>query len=210
MFVKHCPDSGLSCIFKCKPICEWTSRDIQVRIDEYQRELRATVKPNVYAHLKSHSAMVVESESQQTICTPANVKNQSVNSTCPSFVSALPCTASACTGSALLQSHVQHPETTSFSQSVQQTDDDVLGRIMSMLEKVLSKVEQRSASSSAHRQKPRSDLNSLPCKVCGGNSHSTLSHCKSDHLCFSCLAPGHSRQHCPNRPPPHFKPNQGN
>lgn len=35
MFAKHCPDLHLSSILKCKPVSEWTSRDIQLRIDEY-------------------------------------------------------------------------------------------------------------------------------------------------------------------------------
>ena len=38
MFVKHCPDPELSCTLKCKPIYEWTSRDVLRRIDDYQRE----------------------------------------------------------------------------------------------------------------------------------------------------------------------------
>lgn len=42
MFVKHCPDPQLSRIFKCKPISEL--KDIEVRIDEFQRELRASVR----------------------------------------------------------------------------------------------------------------------------------------------------------------------
>lgn len=54
MFVKHCPDPELSCTLKCKPIHEWTSRDVQLRIDDYQRELRASGRTTGVTQLKSH------------------------------------------------------------------------------------------------------------------------------------------------------------
>lgn len=54
MFVKHCPDPELSCTLKCKPIHEWTSHDIQLRIDDYQRELRASGRTTGTMQLKSH------------------------------------------------------------------------------------------------------------------------------------------------------------
>lgn len=55
MFVKHCPDSELSSIFKCKPIHEWSARDIQLRIDDYQRELRASRRACADVRVKSHT-----------------------------------------------------------------------------------------------------------------------------------------------------------
>ena len=53
MFVKHCPDPELACIFKCKPIQDWSSRDVQLRIDYYQRELKASGRANRTVPLKS-------------------------------------------------------------------------------------------------------------------------------------------------------------
>src|SRR4029434_7673487 len=38
MFVKHSPDPELASVFKYKQIHEWTSKEIQQRIDEYHRE----------------------------------------------------------------------------------------------------------------------------------------------------------------------------
>ncbi|XP_026082956.1 uncharacterized protein LOC113058911 [Carassius auratus] len=38
MFIRNCPDPELSLIFKCKPLHEWAAADVQVRLDEYQRE----------------------------------------------------------------------------------------------------------------------------------------------------------------------------
>lgn len=58
MFVKHCPDPELACTLKCKPIHEWTSRDVQLRIDEYQRELRASGRTTGATQLKSHTTTI--------------------------------------------------------------------------------------------------------------------------------------------------------
>ena len=52
MFVKHCPDAELASVFKYKQIHEWTSKDIQERLDEHQRERVSSVKaltPKQYA-----------------------------------------------------------------------------------------------------------------------------------------------------------------
>ena len=38
MFVKHCPDPEFASVFKYKQIHEWTPKEIQMRVDEYQRE----------------------------------------------------------------------------------------------------------------------------------------------------------------------------
>ena len=91
--------------------------------------------------------------------------------------------------------HVKHPQHVLLPESAQQQYDGVLGRMMSMLERVLARVELHSPEG---RQKRPSCFSLPPCRVCGDANHSTLSHCRSDHLCFKCLAPGHSRQNCPN------------
>ncbi len=38
MFITNCPDPELSLTFKCKSLHEWTAADVQVRLDEYQRQ----------------------------------------------------------------------------------------------------------------------------------------------------------------------------
>lgn len=40
MFIRNCPDPELALIFKCKPLDEWTAADVQIRLDEYQREMK--------------------------------------------------------------------------------------------------------------------------------------------------------------------------
>ena len=59
IFVEHCPDPELSCRFNCKAL-EWNSRDVQVRINEYQREQRALMKQRSVSQLKSHATALHE------------------------------------------------------------------------------------------------------------------------------------------------------
>lgn len=61
--VEKCRDAQLSAILKCS---EWTSREIQLRIDEYQRDLRASTIPYNVPQLKSHPAAKLGDES--SIC----------------------------------------------------------------------------------------------------------------------------------------------
>ena len=62
MFLKHCPDPELSCTLKCKPIHEWTSCDVQLRNDDYQRELRVGGRTTGAAQLKSHITTVTSEQ----------------------------------------------------------------------------------------------------------------------------------------------------
>ena len=59
MFVKHCPDPELSCIFKCKPFQECSPRQIQMRIDDHQRELRASGSASGAVKLKGHNTALI-------------------------------------------------------------------------------------------------------------------------------------------------------
>lgn len=209
MFAKHCPDPQLSSIFKCKPVSEWTSKDIQLRIDEYQRESGASAMSYSVPQLKSYPAAVLDNDSHT--CAHSDSHGTDPQSMYPPCSHAT--TSSSCSGSAFVQQHVQRPQRIPPQQHIpplqnaQQPDDGVLGRMMSMLERVLARVEPRNPERSQKRSSP---FSSPPCKVCGDTNHSTLSHCRSDHLCFKCLAPGHSRQHCPNNAPPQLSPASGN
>ncbi|KAL1276834.1 hypothetical protein QQF64_036457 [Cirrhinus molitorella] len=40
MFIRNCPDDGLSNVFRYKSVTKWTSAEVQEAIDEHQRELR--------------------------------------------------------------------------------------------------------------------------------------------------------------------------
>lgn len=233
MFAKHCPDPQLSSIFKCKPVSEWSSKDIQLRIDEYQRESGVSAMSYSVPQLKTYPTAVLDSDSY--ICPHSDSDETNPQSACPPYAA-----PDLCTGFTCVQQHVQRPQRNppqhvqrplqhpsphvqrpqrsppqpvqrpqpvSPPQNAQQTDSDVLGRMMNMLERVLARVEPRSPARTQRRSSP---FSSPPCNVCGGPDHSTLSHCKSDHLCFKCLAPDHSKQHCPNNAPPHLSPAPGN
>lgn len=58
VFVRHCPDPELSYTLKCKPIHKRTTREVQLRINDYQRELRAGGKAVNAVQLKSHTATI--------------------------------------------------------------------------------------------------------------------------------------------------------
>lgn len=60
MFVKFCPDPTLANVFRCKPIQEWSAKEIQSRTHDYQREFgsRGTSLKN----LRSHKTLVLNSE----------------------------------------------------------------------------------------------------------------------------------------------------
>lgn len=38
MFIRNCPNSDLSSVFRCKPISKWSAMEVQEAIDEHQRE----------------------------------------------------------------------------------------------------------------------------------------------------------------------------
>lgn len=82
--------------------------------------------------------------------------------------------------------------------------------MVGMLEQVLLKVDSRNAPLAIPKKSSIGSLHSPPCAVCGARDHSTLVHCKSDRLCFGCLAPGHAKHQCPNRLAPNAGQVQGN
>lgn len=91
-------------------------------------------------------------------------------------------------------------------------DNATLERLISMLEKVLLQGQARaSRNPNNNNRAPRIEgLTDTPCTVCKDSSHTALTHCKENRLCFLCHLPGHSRRTCPEerRPPPHV--HQGN
>ncbi len=72
MFIRNCPDPELSLIFKCKPLHEWTAADVQVRLDEYQREEKfQQSKSNAYVsgiacHAQSTCVLCAHSRGLET------------------------------------------------------------------------------------------------------------------------------------------------
>ena len=213
MFVKHCPNPELSSIFKSKPIHEWSARDIQLRIDDYQRELRASCRAR--GELKSHTATLASQ------CSPVAYSQtlpEQCHTQCPALTSATatsPVSHTQCSPSitALSQSHAspQTPGPPSNSsmpailQNTQEAEERIVSRMMSMLEQMMGRVEQRGIAPRGGRF--QSGNREKACRVCNDSKHSTVTHCMSEKLCFACLAPGHTKTECPTKSSSQFKGN---
>lgn len=81
------------------------------------------------------------------------------------------------------------------------SDASALDRVISMLEKVLLEKSTRAQPMPNRHSKPKlpkiDGLNSLPCTLCGDATHTALTHCLNNKLCFQCHSPDHPRQKCP-------------
>lgn len=211
MFVKHCPDPELSCTLKCKPIHEWTSRDVQVRIDDYQRELRATGRTTGAPQLKSQVATCTSEQPSRTssnlaayeqchspspLPSPSSLhaQQQVRHPPCPS-----PASVSFQGGSRHAQSQASVPV---VAQHLQQSEERLLTRMVDMFQEMMEKMQQRDNSHPTRggrfQRAPRERrAREAGCKVCNDSSHTTITHCMSERLCFACHAPGHTKLNCP-------------
>ncbi|KAJ8016184.1 hypothetical protein DPEC_G00004560 [Dallia pectoralis] len=76
MFVKHCPDLELASVFKYKQIHEWTTKEIQERVDEYQREQVSSTKVHVpETHVATLGCHETHTESRNTSIMEASCAN---------------------------------------------------------------------------------------------------------------------------------------
>lgn len=182
MFVKYCPDSELSSTFKWKPIHEWTTKDVQSRIDDYQREMRTNQRASGATLIKVHTAAVASAE---TVPQPDSTQ---IPEHCPTVNPNLSPNDSC------------HASVPVVAQNLQQSDERLLRRMVEMFQEVMDRVQVRNASpavgnvpSRARQRRPKE----LSCRVCQDTSHSTISHCRTEKLCFECLAPGHVKSKCP-------------
>lgn len=182
MFVKHCPDSDLASTFKWKPIHEWTTKDVQSRIDDYQREMRANQRTSSATQIKVHTAAVASAEP-----VPHAVSTQTPEQ-CPAVKSSLTLTDSC------------HTSVPVVAQNIQQSDERLLRRMVEMFQEVMDRVQVRNACPAVSNGPPRARQRrprESSCRVCQDTNHSTISHCRTEKLCFECLAPGHVKSKCP-------------
>lgn len=209
MFVKYCPDPELSCTLKCKPIREWTSRDVQVRVDDYQSELRASSRANSAAQLKGHITPVTAEQPGPQSASPVVSEQCHTQSSSPSslqgwgHVCQPPCPSPV---SVPVQGEPHrtpsHAPVPAVAQNLQQTEERFLTRMVDWFQEMTEKMQQRNAPHPARggrfRSIPRDRRpREAGCRVCNDSSHTTISHCMSERLCFACLAPGHTRPDCP-------------
>lgn len=203
MFVKHCPDPDLSSIFKWKSTHEWSLSEVQLRIDDYQREMRASLQTISEPQLKVHTAAVAPDLSCPLSVTPsAPVQSPQVSHSLSPDVPLQTLHFPKSPSSHAVQVLPGHASNTVpvMAQNLQQSEERLLSRMVEMFQEVMERVQPRGprpagggGPSRARQRRPREPT----CRVCGYTGHTTTSHCMSERLCFQCLDPGHTRLQCP-------------
>ncbi|KAL1255089.1 hypothetical protein QQF64_013150 [Cirrhinus molitorella] len=142
MFIRNCPDDGLSNVFRYKPVTKWTSAEVQEAIDEHQREFRTK---------KLHSRSLPDRSFQVTTIAVSPAETTAVENTAVNTAAYIPSTQTS------------KPETTTAPPHTALTDTGTLERVLSMLERVLERTNVQAAPD-------RSQLHSWSrpsrCRVC--------------------------------------------
>lgn len=178
MFIRNSPSSDLALTFRSKTIDKWSAAEVQEVLNEYHSEkfIKAVGKRNDKREVALNRMEV------NTSSVPHCNVQPSLQPQCNAQPPAQP-----------LCSSQPPPQSAS-------TDNSALERMISMLEKVLmSKAQSRPAARRSSGLPRIQGLNDAPCLVCKDASHSALSHCKGDKLCFQCFSPDHARNRCPLR-----------
>lgn len=172
MFIRHCPDSELSLIFRCKPLQQWTAAEVHEKLVEHRRDKRNSSQP------KSTTAVTM--------------LRQDVSSGLhPSLTTSKP-TSDSKAGPALCQP----------SQEPAEPLDRILSMLERILEQRPQQAQYHGRPERASQGGPRNRVRpSLPCEVCGDRGHTTRFHCRANHLCFLCYASGHIHADCPKSVP---------
>lgn len=177
MFVRNCTDPSLSVVFKSKLVDSWTAKDVQVRIDEYQRELKSRQSKTSIEH-RTRQAVAVVSDVTQT-------ESNSEAADVPGVV------LQTC------KQNIGLPQRNDVTASMQNSID----KMADMLGKVLEQLSSHKQTTPARRFNPQQRRNTprqRACDICNNTSHTTISHCRIDRLCFTCHQPGHMRDQCPS------------
>lgn len=53
MFIRHCPDPGLSLIFKCKPLSQWSVTEVHERLVEHSRDSKRSSQMGLFTPISS-------------------------------------------------------------------------------------------------------------------------------------------------------------
>lgn len=182
MFIRNCPDPGLACVFKCKPISKWSLTEVQEAIDEHQREYQ--VKKSNANTTKAHILKVATAVTATSSPEPETDYVQ-------------------------VNTAKYTPTNLTKSNEAAASEQSALERVLSMLERVLERTSQP-AHPAKSQFPPSAQFTS--CQVCGNTSHSTRTHCMRERRCLGCLEVGHQRKDCPKATVQHNggPPVQGN
>lgn len=188
MFVRNCPDSDLARTFKIRPLECWTAKDVQELLDSFQRELKLRPSPNTFP-VSQNTHMTIQS------CGNSNVVSEST----------VMCLKQGTNGPG-------EPKLDAKDHSSLNRMADMLAQLIEVLK---TKEERKPGYVSSGRVHRRNTAGSGNCKICGDTTHTTIDHCRSDHLCFRCHGAGHAKRDCtakfPNSPSASMSPNsQGN
>lgn len=187
MFVKYCPDPVLSGLFKHKPISEWTAKEVQGRLDEYQREQRSSLASA--SSLGVRNVDVARSDNHLPMS-----HFQGTGASFANYVNPAPAPGGVHDP---LRNACCSDQTVPKSQDIGKSDENVLNRMMGMLEQVMERVQQGNNSQPEKNVNFRYRGRARGCDVCGNTGHSTKTHCLKDRLCFGCFSPGHAHSACP-------------
>lgn len=190
MFVRNCPSTDLALTFRSKTLDKWSAKEVQEILSEYHREkymksasMRSRVEVNVNRMGVSHSSEpCVQAR-------PAHMPAQPTLPAQPACPAPLP-TQPLCPAQSAQRSSAPQAS----------ADNSAMERMLSMLEKVLTRDTRSRPASRRPSGLPRvQGLNDTPCLVCKTASHTALSHCLQHQLCFQCFSPDHARNRCPHR-----------
>ncbi|KAL0181858.1 hypothetical protein M9458_021233, partial [Cirrhinus mrigala] len=133
VFVKYCPDPVLSGLFKHKPISEWTAKEVQGRLDEYQREQHSSLTSASSLGMRNVDVALSDKLLPMSrLQEPGAGFAKYVNPTLVSDGMQDPLRSACCPGRAVPKSHDQ----------MGKSDENVLNRMMGMLEQVMVRVQQ--------------------------------------------------------------------
>lgn len=82
MFIRNCPNSDLSSVFRCKPISKWSAEEVQEAIDEYERDCKSWKPVPPVPKVVSNQAVVTE----RAVGTQVAIGGESVGVTSPACI----------------------------------------------------------------------------------------------------------------------------
>lgn len=169
MFVRNCPDTDLARTFKVRPLENWTAKDVQELLDSFQRDSKLRASTNEYAI--GHNAQISMHSYEHVNAGPESL---------------VTCFKQGTSGSH--ESKSDEKDQSSLNRMA-----DMLAQLIDVLKK---REESKSEYVSAGRTQGKTAVGQRDCKICGDSSHTTIDHCRADHLCFRCHVAGHSKRDC--------------